>query len=104
MFDAHFGEANLTVLVLVLSIVLILPVQYWLCLHSRPLLVRLLPALIFALGAAACVVLAYCAADWDALFYALFAVYCGLLLAASALGWLLWAILRAWKRRRAEKV
>lgn len=104
MFDAHFGEANLIVLFLVLSIVLVLPAQYWLCRYSRALLVRLLPALVFALGAVVCVVLAYCAMDWDALFYTLFAIYCGLLLAASALGWLLWAILRAWKRRRAEKL
>lgn len=104
MFDAHIGEANLTVLVLVLSIVLVLPVQYWLCRYSRALFVRLLPALIFALGAAVCVALAYRTADWDALFYALFAAYCGLLLAASALGWLLWAIRRAWKRRRTEEI
>lgn len=103
MFDAHIGEIDLTALVIVLSIVLVLPMQYWLCRLNRPLLVRLLPAIVFALGAVACVALARSTANWDALFYVLFAVYCGFLLAASALGWLIWALHRAWKRRRAAE-
>lgn len=102
MFDAHIGEANLTLLVIVLSVVLVLPVQYWLCRGERALLVRLLPAIVFALGGAVCGCLAYRTTDWNALFYALFAVYCGLLLAASALGWALWAALRFWRKRKSE--
>lgn len=41
MFDAHIGEVNLTLLVIVLSVVLVLPVQYWLCRRERALFVRL---------------------------------------------------------------
>ena len=102
MFDAYIGEANLTLLVIVLSVVLVLPVQYWLCCAERTLLVRLLPAILFALGGAVCVYLSYSTVDWDALFYALFAIYCGFLLTASALGWALWAGLRFWKKRKAS--
>lgn len=99
MFDAHIGEVNLTLLVIVLSVVLVLPVQYWLCRGERALFVRLLPAIVFALGGVVCVYLAYSTADWDALFYILFAIYCGFLLAASALGWLLWAVIAWWRQR-----
>lgn len=102
MFDAYIGEANLTLLVIVLSVVLVLPVQYWLCRGERALFVRLLPAIVFALGGVVCVFLACNTMDWDALFYMLFAIYCGLLLAASALGWALWAALRFWRKRKSE--
>lgn len=101
MFDAYIGDVNLTVLMIVPSVVLVLPVQYWLCRREGPLLVRLLPAGIFALGGAVCVYLAYSTMDWDALFYALLAIYCGFLLAASALGWGMWALVRTVRRRRA---
>ena len=99
MFDAHIGEIDLTLLVIVLSVVLVLPVQYRLCRGECALFVRLLPSIVFALGGVVCVYLAYSTRDWDALFYILFAIYCGFLLAASALGWALWAVI-AWRRRR----
>lgn len=100
MLDAYIGEVNVAAVVLTLSVALVLPVQYWLCRREYSLLVRLLPTLIFALGGAVCVYLAYRVTDWDAVFYALFAAYCGILLAADVLGWLLWAVVRVMKRRR----
>lgn len=102
MFDAYIGEVNLTLLVIVLSVVLVLPVQYRLCRTERALFVRLLPAIVFALGGLVCLYLAYNTMDWDALFYVLFAIYCGFLLAASALGWALWAVLRLRARRKSR--
>lgn len=99
MFDAYIGEVNLGVATLALSVVLVLPVQYWLCRAERTLFVRLLPTIIFAVGTAVCVLLAHGAQDWDGIFYILFACYCAMLLGASALGWLIWAVVRAWRRR-----
>lgn len=104
MPDAYIGEVNVTSVILVLSVVLVLPMQYCLCRAERTLFVRLLPTLIFALGMAVCVTLAYSVTDWDAVFYALFAAYCGILLAADAIGWLLWAIVRTVKRRREGRI
>lgn len=99
MFDAYIGEVNLGVAALSLSVVLVLPLQIVLCCKVRERLVRLLPAVLSAVGTAACVLLADGAQDWEGVFYALFACYCAMLLGASALGWLIWVLARAWRRR-----
>ena len=47
MFDIWIGDIELTTLVLIVSVIVILPLQVLLCFKARSLFVRLVPVIFF---------------------------------------------------------
>ncbi len=99
MFDVYIGDVNLTLVILIASILLILPCQLLLCFKVKRLFTRLIPSVLFAAGIVIFTVLAYSVMDWSALFYIICAVYSGLLLFMCAVGWAVYGIWRSIKKQ-----
>jgi len=75
------------VLLMAVSAVLMLAVQLILCFRVKNPVIRLLPAVLSAGAAAVFYILMLTARDWSALIYVIAAVYCGVLLLSSGIGW-----------------
>lgn len=103
MFDIWWGEVNLTVLVLVLSVLFLMPLQIWLCFKVKSLFVRLFPVGLLTVAGGWFLTLFYTIPGWDGLGYILFAVYAAFMIVACGVGWGMWALWR-WRKKRNEKV
>ena len=93
MFDVYIGGINLTLLIIVFSILLIFPCQLLLCFKVKSLFPKLIPSVVFAFCIALFCVLAYTAMDWSGLFYIVCAVYSGMLLLMCIIGWAVFGIM-----------
>lgn len=100
MFDIWWDGVELTRLCLILSLVVLLPGQLWLCFRVKRLFWRLLPVIVLAGLTAALLALAALSADWESLGYALLAALTGLMLGLSGAGWSIWWLVG---RRRARR-
>lgn len=98
MFDTWLGQINLTNVVLVFSVVVILPLQVFLCFKVKSRLLCGLPTLLFALGGAACAVIGLGMTEWSGFFCFLLALYAAVMLLASLAGWGIWLLVRFFKR------
>lgn len=94
MFDIWVGEINVSVLVLLISAVIVLPLQLLLCCKVKSVIIRCLPAGLFALLALLAWILYGTAYGWDALIYVYGAVYAVYLLLVCAIGWGIWALMK----------
>lgn len=92
MFDIWLGDINLTVLILVLSVVLVLPIQTLLCFKARSRTIRLLPVLIFFAFAVIFLILNLFTPGWNGLGYLILAIYAVFLMLMCGIGWGIWAI------------
>lgn len=101
MFDIWMGEMNLTLLVMILGVVILLPVQLLLCFKARSLTLRLAPVVILALLTLVCIAMCYATPGWDCLSYAVLAIYTGFGVVLCGIGWGIWAIVRAVRRKKA---
>ena len=97
MFDVYIGDVNLTLILIIFSILLILPCQLLLCFKAKKVLVRLIPSFIFIFSSALFIILSRTAMDWSALFYIICAVYSGILLLMCVVGWIIFGIIKAVK-------
>lgn len=91
---------DLTVLVWIFSIAVLLPVQLVLCVRVRSLILRLLPALLFAMTALFFVVLAFTAVGSDNLGYLFLAIYAGIMLLMCGIAWGIWGLIRVLSRKK----
>lgn len=94
MFDFWIGKINLTALMLVVSVVIILPVQLLLCFKVRSRRLRCMPAVILLLAAAADVVMYIAASGWKRLIFRVGVMYMALMLFTCAAGWIIWAVVK----------
>lgn len=92
MFDIWIGEINVSVLVLLISAAVVLPVQLLLCSKVKSIVVRCLPAGLFALLAILAWILYGSSYGWDALIYVYGAIYAAYLLLVCGIGWGIWAL------------
>ena len=100
MFDAWWGEAEFTTLVLNISIIVLLPVQLFLCFKVKSRIVRFLPIIVFSVLTTVFFVLASIAQEWDRLGYVFFAIFSGFMLFMCGIGWGIWAIINRIKTKR----
>ena len=98
MFDVWHGDIELTSLVIVFSAIFILPIQLLLCFKSNKTIVRLIPMVILGSLLLLFTVLRFITVDWSALFYLICSVFCLIMLAFSAIGWSIWAIITKTKK------
>ena len=93
MFDIHYGDIELTTLVLGLSVVILFPLQLLLCFKIRSLFLRLLPVIILFLSAAALLLAGFYAPGWDGMGYILLAILVCFMICACGISWVFWAII-----------
>ncbi len=92
MFEVYWGNVNLAVLTLIISVVFVLPAQLLLCFKAKRLTVRLLPVIILSGLIIAFIVMNFAAIGWDRLLYIFFTVYTAFMLFMCCIGWGIWAI------------
>lgn len=97
MFDIWLGDINFTVIILIFSAVAVLPFQIILCFKIKPLILRLMPVILFSLTAAVFALLSLTAQDVKALLCVFFTIYAVFLLFVCGVGWGLCALIRALK-------
>ena len=100
MFDVYLGDIELTTLTLILSLVVVLPVQLLLCFKVKSILLRLLPAVIFSFLTAALMLAGYLIQGWDGLGLIFLAIFAGIMTLACGIAWIVFAIVRCARRKR----
>ena len=99
MFDVYWGDTNLAVLTLVLSVAVALPVQLLLCFKVKSRAIRLLPAVLLVILIVVFLILAVSIPDLGAVGYVFLAIYAGFMLFMCGLGWGIWAFITSRNRR-----
>lgn len=102
MFGIWFGDIELTTLTIIISIVILLPVQLLLCFKVKNLAVRLTPIIILSCPMAVFIALWLSTPGWDGLFYAFFAIFVGFMIFMCGIGWIIWAAHSLKKKRSKE--
>lgn len=100
MFDVWNGDINFTTLILIVSVMIVLPVQLLLCFTVRNRAIRLLPVIILSVFIGIVVIMAIAVDDLRVVGYVLLAVYAGFMLFSCVIGWGIWAITKKIKKRR----
>lgn len=99
MFDIWIGDIELTTLVLIVSIVVLLPLQLLLCFKVKKLMFRLLPIIILSILTIAFMVMNFLIPGWDGLGYLFLAIFSGFMIFMCGVGWGIWAISAKAKKR-----
>lgn len=74
-FEFVSGDINWTTVILVITFLVILPLQLWLCKKAKRVIIRLLPAIVFAVTALILALVAYLVGSWEGLFILLLSLY-----------------------------
>lgn len=98
MFDVWSGNGELTIIALIVSVAVILPVQLLLCFKIRKIVIRLLPVIVLSVLTAVLSLLAAVTSGWDSLGYIVLAVFAGIMLLACGGAWGIWAIVKRMKK------
>ena len=99
MFDIWWGTVELTTLILIISVVVLMPLQVLICFKVKSLNVRLLPVICLSIVSVALVLAGLMAQGWDGLGYAILAAFTGFMLFMCGIGWGIWGIVRYIKKR-----
>lgn len=98
MFDVWSGNGELTIIALIVSAAVILPVQLLLCFKIRKIVIRLLPVMVLSVLTAVLSLLAAVTSGWDSLGYIVLAVFTGIMLLVCGSAWGIWAIAKHMKK------
>lgn len=98
MFDIYWGDIELTTLTLIISVVILLPIQLLLCFKVKSRTIRLLPVIILSIFAVAFIVLTLSTPGWDGLGYIFLAIFAGFMIFMCGIGWGIWAIVNRRKK------
>ena len=99
MFDIWQRDMGYTALILIASVVIVLPVQLFLCFKVRNLVIRLLPVIILSVLIGIFVIMVFFAHDLRVVGYLLLAVYAGIMIFFCGIGWGIWAITKKIKKK-----
>lgn len=100
MFDIWMGDIELTTFVLIFSIVVLLPVQLFLCFKVKSKAIRLLPVIVLSILTIIFVVISVANTGWDGLGYIFLGIFTGFMLLMCGIGWGIWAITKRVKKRQ----
>ena len=101
MFDIHANGLDLGTVFLIL-IPLVLLVQLLLCFKVKPLIIRLLPAVVLAAITALLLIATLISNGWDSLGYLILTLWAAVHLAACGVGWAVWGISRLIKHIKSK--
>ena len=93
------GDISLSEFVLILSVVVILPVQLLLCFKVKSLLIRLLPISMLGILAVISLLMTLNSTGWDTLGYIFFAIYAAIMILMCGISWGVWAIVNLIKKK-----
>lgn len=99
MFDVWYGDIELTTLTLIVSVVILLPIQLLLCFKVKSRTIRLLPIVILSVLTVAFVVMCFSIPGWDGLGYVFLAIFTGFMMFMCGIGWGIWAIVSCLKKK-----
>ncbi len=100
MFDVYIGDIDLTTVIIFVSILVLIPLQLFMCFKMKKLWVKLLPMLIFLTLIIAFVCMIPMAKGWDGIGYWILAMLSGIMLAACAVGWIIWFVIKFFKNKK----
>ncbi len=100
MFDVWMGDIELTTLVLIFSVIVLLPVQLLLCFKVKRKAIRMLPVIILSVPTIIFIVMSVVIPGWDGLGYIFLAIFSGFMLFMCGIGWGIWAITKAVRKKR----
>ena len=100
MFDLWIGDTEITVFLIGAAVFIVLPLQLFLCFRAKNLLVKFLPAILFALAAVAFGIMIFMVKDWAAIGYAMLAVLSCVMLLFSGAAWGIWAVIHFIKKKK----
>ena len=92
MGDVWIRDIEITTLMAISAVFVVLPIQLLLCFKEKRVFLRLLPSIILTTTTILLFSMMRAATDWDAIGYAILAVFSGVLLIFSGVGWALWLI------------
>ena len=98
MFDIWIGDMNLTVLILIISVIVVLPVQLLLCFKVKNKIISCIPVIVLFAIAIIAVFQAISAAAWGSLLGIFGAIYAAIMIFMCGIGWGIWAIVNAIKK------
>ncbi len=99
MFDIWIGEQNLTILMIMFSAIVVLPVQLLFCFKGKTRAVRFIPIILFSVLLIAAIIMYFMASGWNGLFYIVGAIYAVFMLIVCGIGWGIRAIVNMIKNR-----
>ena len=95
IFNIWIGDINLTALVLIISLVVVLPVQLLLCFKVKSRKIRSMPMTILFLSAAANLLMFAVTSGWKRLIFGYGALYMAIMMLMCAVGWTVWLVAKA---------
>ena len=96
----NIGDVDMTTLIAVGSVLIVFASQLLLCFKVKALYFKLLPPLILTVLTALFFIMTKNTTSFDALGYALLAIFSGLLLASSLLAFLIFGFVKLIKRKK----
>ena len=100
MFDVWAGDIELTTLVVIFAVLVLLPVQLWICMKVKNIMVKLLPAVLLFVLTTIFYCMGIASSGWDGLGYVVIAIFTGIMLLACGFGWGIWAVFSMVKRKK----
>lgn len=104
MFDIWIGDVELTELIIYIAALIMIPVQVFLCLKVKKLMIRLLPMILFLGLTISFIRIAQLYEGWDGFGYVVLAMCTMILLAGSVIGWIIGIIWMIVKKVRMKNV
>ena len=92
MFDIWIGDINLAYILMIVSAVLILPVQLLLCFKVKSRIIRFIPVIALLIIAIIAIIRYANAIDWDGLGFVVVVMYEAFMLLMCGIGWGVWGI------------
>lgn len=102
MFDVWMGNIELTTAVLILSTVILFPVQLLLCFKVKSKVIRLLPVILLSVLTLIFIGMAITIPGWDGLGYVFLAIFTGFMMFMCGIAWSIWAIAKFIKKKNAH--
>ncbi len=99
MFDIWFGEIEITTLAIIVSVVVLFPVQLLLCFKVKSLTIRLVPVITLSILTSLFVVLSIFSPNWDGLGYASLSILSGIMLLVCGIGWGIWSVVHRVRKK-----
>ena len=99
MFDIWWGDIELTTLTLILSSLVMLPVQLWLCFKAKNQTLRLLPVTVFTALTLLFLLMCVSTTGWDVLLVVVLAIFSAIMLLFCGIGWGVWALIRFYRKK-----
>lgn len=103
MFDIWMEDIDLTLLIMIFSMVIILPLQLLLCFKAKSRIIRFIPIIALFILAVIEIIKYATATAWDGLFFVVVVMYEAFMLFMCGIGWGIWAFVNAVKKADSKK-